>query len=304
MGRKARSKRDPKDAPVSSGSGLNPGPNLPLLALSVIGILLAGYLTWTESAGAALRGCTEGSGCDVVLSSRWGTLMGAPTAQWGLLAYGTLAAIALFVRNTRLHWKLAWTMAFFGVCYSAYLTTVSLTILGATCPYCLSSFALMTTIFGLVTWQRPEMSGFAFPQWAGVRASAAVVLIGLLHLNYTGVIGEPPAVEDPVLRALAVHLSESGAKMYGASWCPHCQAQKAMFGASAHRLPYVECSTGGQGSPQAAICANLGIKIYPTWVINGVRTEETIPTDRLASLTGFQPPAATPAAAPAAAPVP
>lgn len=297
MGRKARSKRDPKDGPVTGVAALMPGPNWPLLALSVIGILLSGYLTWTESAGSALKGCTEGSGCDVVLSSRWGTLLGAPTAQWGLLAYISLASIALFVRNIRLHWTLAWTMAFFGVCYSAYLTTVSLTILGATCPYCLSSFALMTAIFGLLTWQKPAVSALAWPRWLGIRAAAAVVLIGLLHLNYTGVIGEPPAVEDPTLRALAIHLSNSGAKMYGASWCPHCQQQKAMFGASAHRLPYVECSTGGQGSPQAAVCANLGIKIYPTWVINGVRTEETIPTDTLASLTGFQPPAASPAQA-------
>ena len=64
-----------------------------------------------------------------------------------------------------------------------------------------------------------------------------------------------------------------------------------MFGASARRLPYVECSTGGQNSPQTAICSNLNITTYPTWVINGTRTEEVIPIERLVSLTAFKPPA-------------
>ena len=35
-------------------------------------------------------------------------------------------------------------------------TTVSLTMLGGACPYCLTSLALMTVIFALVTFQRPE----------------------------------------------------------------------------------------------------------------------------------------------------
>lgn len=299
MGRQARGKREPKDTPTISRTALRPGPNWALLALSAVGIMLAGYLTWTESAGAALQGCTEGSGCDVVMSSKWGTLMGMPTAQWGLIAYLALAASA-FIKGADRHWRTAWTLAFFGVCYSAYLTTVSLTILGATCPYCLTSFGLMTSIFALVTWQRPTTtSAFSWGQWLSRRAPVAIGLIGLLHLNYTGVIGAPPAVEDPTLRALAIHLSDSGAKMYGASWCPHCQQQKEMFGASAKRLPYVECSSGGPNSPQMAICSNMNIRVYPTWVINGTRTEEVLPIERLSSLTGFKPPAPTPTPAPA-----
>ena len=291
MGRRSREKREPKGQPTTRREVLRAGPNWPLLALSVVGVLLAGYLTWTESVGSALKGCTEGSGCDVVLQSKWGTLLGMPTARWGLLAYIALAGSA-FIKGADRHWRTAWSMAFFGVCYSAYLTTVSLTILGATCPYCLTSFGLMIAIFALVTWQRPETTtAFSWGHWLSRRAPIAIGLIALLHLNYTGVIGAPPAVEDPTLRALAIHLSDSGAKMYGASWCPHCQDQKAMFGASARRLPYVECSTGGQNSPQTAICSNLNITTYPTWVINGTRTEEVLPIERLVSLTAFKPPA-------------
>jgi len=263
-------------------------PNWPLLALSIIGIALAAYLSWTEWTGSSVKGCSVGSSCDVVLSSRWAKLFGLPTAFWGLLAYFTLAGSAFIARADR-HWWLSWNVAFFGVLYSAYLTTVSLTILGAACPYCLTSLALMTSIFGLVTYQRPAtLQNFSWPRWLSKTAPVALAIIVLLHLNYTGVLGEPPKPEDPTQRALAVHLTKSGAKVYGASWCPHCQQQKEIFGASAGRLPYVECSPGGQKAPQASECQAAHIESYPTWVINGKRIEEVLSVKQLAELAGFQ----------------
>jgi len=60
-------------------------------------------------------------------------------------------------------------------------------------------------------------------------------------------------------------LSEKGAKMYGAFWCPHCNDQKAMFGASWKYATYVECSTS-DGQEQLPVCTEAGIKSYPTWV--------------------------------------
>jgi thiol-disulfide isomerase/thioredoxin len=65
---------------------------------------------------------------------------------------------------------------------------------------------------------------------------------------------------------LAQCITDSGAKFYGAFWCPHCQAQKAMFGKSAKKLPYVECSTK-DGKGQTQICIDQDIKSYPTWVL-------------------------------------
>ena len=268
------------------------GPNWPLLALSALGAGLAGYLAWTGWNDAGVAGCTEGSGCDVVLSSRWATLLGVPTALWGLLAYLSLAGTAFIGRADR-HWRWAWTIAFFGVLYSAYLTTISLTVLGATCPYCLTSLALMTAILALITFQLPSpLPGFTWRRWLTVRGPVAAGLIVFLHLNYTGVVGKLPAAEDPAARDLAIHLAQSGAIMYGADWCPHCQDQKALFGAAARRLPYVECSTGGQGSPQTSECRARGIKTYPTWIINGQRYEQLLMLPRLAELTGYRPAAA------------
>ena len=295
MGRKARLKEQQSARTRPQLAAARRRPNWPVLVLSLIGIALTGYLSWADSSGSGLKGCGVDSGCDAVLSSKWATLLGAPTAAWGLLAYGTLAGLA-WRWGTGWRWIATWTVSFLGLMYSVYLTTVSVTLLGATCPYCLTSLAIMTALFAVVTSQRPsaEMPGFTWRRLLLRTVPAAAVAITLLHLNYVGVLGRPPEVEDSFARALALHLSERGAKMYGASWCPHCIEQKELFGASARRLPYVECSPGGQGSRMAAACAAAGIKQYPTWIIGGQRFEEVLTLPRLAELTGFQPPAAGP----------
>ena len=300
MGRKATAKRDPRPE-TRGGEPTWGGPNLPLLALSLVGCALAGYLSYTAFAGAGVQGCAAGSGCDVVLNSRWATLLGLPTAMWGLLTYMALAATA-FIRRMHQQWRLAWPIAFIGVLYSLYLTIVSVTLLGAACPYCLTSLTLMTLIFALVTYQRPAtLPNFSWQRWLQWRAPIAVGLVLFLHLNYMGIVGKAPAAEDPVLRSLAVHLADKGVKMYGADWCPHCQDQKALFGAAAKRLPYVECSMGSQSAGQTSECRTARINTYPTWEIAGKRYEEILTPLRLAELTGFDLAAAAKTATPAPA---
>src|SRR5215207_6305337 len=155
MGKKAQARREASAKPFVPGPRLRPSPNWPLFALSALGMALSGYLAWTAMNGDSVKGCDVGGGCDLVLSSQWATTLGMPTAFWGFLTYTALAAIA-YVQRVDRHWQYAWTVSLFGVLFSAYLTTISLTVLGATCPYCLTSLVLMTAIFALVTTQRPE----------------------------------------------------------------------------------------------------------------------------------------------------
>jgi uncharacterized membrane protein/glutaredoxin len=240
-----------------------------LLALGSLGMVLTGYLASVALLGGAVQGCPAGGGCDIVLTSRWATLLGLPTSLWGFAGYAALAAVA-FVRRADRHWSWAWTLAFFGVCYSVYLTGVSLTILQSACPYCLTSLALMTGILALVAWQRPRET--AHRSWIGLvagRAAVAAVVVFVLHANYVAPEAEPLGPEDPTVRALAEHLKDNGVLFYGASWCPHCQEQKRLFGPSAGRLPYVECNLAGPNAPQAAACNRAGVRTYPTWIING-----------------------------------
>ncbi len=85
---------------------------------------------------------------------------------------------------------------------------------------------------------------------------------------------------------LADHLTETGAKMYGAYWCPHCAAQKDYFGAAASRIPYVECDPAGFGA-QVDLCDSVGIESYPTWIIQGEYYLGAQPLGELAELSGF-----------------
>jgi len=266
-------------------------PNWPLLALSLAGMALTGYLTVVAWAGTEAAYCTAGSGCDLVQESRWATFLGAPVALWGFLTYAALAGIAFRVKNGETHWKFAWTISLVGLAVSLYLTAVSIWVIEATCVYCLTSLGLMAAIFAVVAFQTPRgLPEFRWPGWLAQTGGVAAAVVVGMHLLYGGVIPSSSAPEDPYLRELAEHLSAAEAQFYGASWCPACQRQKELFGNSAHRLPYVECSPGGRNAPPAPQCLARGIDSYPTWIIDGQRFNRVMSAIDLAKITGFRSP--------------
>jgi thiol-disulfide isomerase/thioredoxin len=109
-----------------------------------------------------------------------------------------------------------------------------------------------------------------------------VVAAVLLFIGY----GVWQAMTPGKYDAFAQCLGKNGATFYGAFWCPHCQAQKAMFGKSKDELPYVECSTpDGQGRTQ--VCTDKDINGYPTWeFVDGSRLSGEVPLAQLAEKTG------------------
>lgn len=81
-------------------------------------------------------------------------------------------------------------------------------------------------------------------------------------------------------------LSDKGVKLYGASWCPHCQQQREAFGASQKYLDYIECSTP-DGKSQTAICKDSNITSYPTWELaDGTRLVGTQSLTKLSEISG------------------
>ncbi len=88
------------------------------------------------------------------------------------------------------------------------------------------------------------------------------------------------------LDGFATCIKDSGAIFYGAFWCPHCRDEKALFGRSAKKLPYVECSTPDSNG-QLKSCTDKGIKGYPTWDFkDGTRKAQVLSLEELASITG------------------
>lgn len=260
-------------------------PELPVLWLAVAGLLVTAYLSVTSLSSAAPLFCAPGSECELIQQSRWSFLFGVPVALWGFALYALIALVAGVSRPRLKRWHRLWLLSFFGTLFSLYLTLAGWLALQALCPWCLLSLAIMTAIFGLLTFKRPE-SAPGMP-WAGFLAgqgAMVAVLLVLLHGFYAGWF-QPP--EDPRLRDLAQHLERTGAVYYGASWCPSCQEQNRLFGAAARHLPYVECSPGGRGGVVAFECVANDIGTYPTWVIGNRRFEQLMTPEELARRSRF-----------------
>lgn len=258
--------------------------DVPLLALSLFGMALTAYLSWVALGSAAPAFCAAGSGCDVVQQSPWSRFLGVPVAVWGFLLYALLALVAWRPVARLARWRWAWRLSLAGLAISVYLTAVAALQLQAWCLWCLASLATMLAIFALVAVRRPPGApGGPWPAWWLGSGLVALALVAAMHLNAGGL--QRP--EHPRLRALAEHLTESGAKYYGASWCGNCREQSRRFGASAARLPYVECSPNGRNGGVAFECVSARISGYPTWIIKGRHHVEVLTPEQLAGLSGF-----------------
>mgnify|MGYP001591686400 CR=1 FL=1 len=88
-------------------------------------------------------------------------------------------------------------------------------------------------------------------------------------------------VEASIYDDFAQCLAHQNITMYGAEWCPACQAQKNEFKGAFKYVPYVECPQ----DPQKCLAA--GIEAYPTWIFSsGEKIVGVQPLETLAQKTG------------------
>lgn len=258
-------------------------PDWVLVVLAGLGALLTAYLLLSKGSSPAF--CAEGSSCDIVQASRWSVLFGLPLTLWGLAFYLCTAFAAAAGRQPVQRWRRVFALAVAGVLVSLYLNAISLFVLQAFCLWCLISLALVVAIFVRALMLRPANApAGGWARWAKVHAIVMLPALALIAAAQAGWLS-PPA--DPRLDALAEHLERSGAKYYGAFWCPQCQRQSDLFGRSADKLPYVECSPNGRNSALAVTCVSAGVHSLPTWVIRGQSHTGVLQPDELARLSRF-----------------
>jgi uncharacterized membrane protein/glutaredoxin len=280
-------------------------------AIAAVGAAGTGYLTATKLMQTELA-C--GTGCDKVLNSEWATLFGLPLTLFGCLAYLSMLALAvapLLVnaeKDQELRSKLegwTWPLLFVGATgmtvFSGFLIFFVLaTKLKVLCPYCLAS-ALMSTAMLVLTvlGRRWDDRGKLLFNGAIVATIALVSTLGVYAVpggplsSGTQAAAGPPitTASSPAEIALATHLANTGAKMYGAYWCPHCHDQKQLFGKEAVRkMPYIECAEDGLNS-QTALCKSIPeVKAFPTWQVNGEFLSGTQTLETLALASGYKGP--------------
>lgn len=262
-------------------------PDAWVLALAVIGLLLTGYLTLAAWGDGTPAFCAQGGGCDAIQQSGWSSLLGLPLALWGFGLYALIALAAVTGSTPAVRWRRLSRLTLLGLVISVYLTIVGVVALEATCGWCLASLATMAALFALVHLRRPG-APLGQGSWGNWWLANGLVVLGVvvaLQLVLGGVLDRRP--ENPRVAALAEHLQQTGARYYGASWCGSCARQNRLFGASAPRLPYVECSPQGRGGPTARECTDAGVSSFPSWQVNGLMHPGVQTPQDLARLSGF-----------------
>ncbi len=112
--------------------------------IAVLGIGVAGYLTYVHYAEVEPVCVGGGGGCAIVQASDQSRLAGIPVAVLGLATYLVLVAANLAAGEpARI---LAALLALVGFGFSVYLTIESVTVIEATCQWCLASLGLMTAL--------------------------------------------------------------------------------------------------------------------------------------------------------------
>lgn len=121
-----------------------------IAVLSLLGILIALYLTLYKVGVIGALTCTVGS-CETVNTSRWATFLGLPVAAWGAGAYAALFALSLAGTADRYAGSqtisvLLVAIAAWSVLFSAWLTYLELFVIHAICIWCVTSAVLLVAI--------------------------------------------------------------------------------------------------------------------------------------------------------------
>ncbi|MEM6450840.1 MAG: vitamin K epoxide reductase family protein [Cyanobacteria bacterium P01_D01_bin.105] len=278
--------------------------------IATVGALGTGYLTVLKLQNVSACG----GGCGKVLSSKWADIFGQPLTLLGCLAYLSMLVLAvspllvsadnkdLRVQLEQQTRPLLLLGAVGMTVFSAFLMFVLATDIKAVCPYCIASALMSTAMLVLVVvGNRWEDGGKLVFNGAVIAMLALVATLGLYAAggqlqSSRGTLAQAnagPAIttqSGEAEVALAAHLTEVGAKMYGAYWCPHCHDQKQLFGQTAAKdIPYVECAADGINA-KPGICQAEGITSYPIWKVNGEELRGTQTLESLALASGYEGP--------------
>jgi uncharacterized membrane protein len=118
---------------------------------SIIGLLDAGYLSYSKIFAAKLY-CTPGLGdCASVNASQWSYVFGIPVAYLGFLTYVAILLIVLFGKRIKFIAPYQEYLFFFvtlvGILFSGYLTYIEAAVLHTYCQWCVLSATMMTVLF-------------------------------------------------------------------------------------------------------------------------------------------------------------
>ena len=127
------------------------------LALSVLGLLDAGYQTYTHFSNTGLVGCSaKGDSCVVVQTSSYAWVFGIPVAVLGLAFFVFMVVInSPQAWRTKNPWipRLRLAAVVVGMLFVLYLIYNELIRIGQVCEYCTSVHIITFILFALIVYQ-------------------------------------------------------------------------------------------------------------------------------------------------------
>ena len=126
------------------------------VALTIVGIAIAAYLTYVHYAGIE-PACSTG-GCEVVQTSQWADVYGLPVAVLGLIGYISILGSLLVLRGDAQLFVSA-ALSLVGFLYSGYLTYQELFTIKAICQWCVGSAVILTLLAIVTLWRLLASAG-------------------------------------------------------------------------------------------------------------------------------------------------
>jgi uncharacterized membrane protein len=126
--------------------------------LALLGLCIAGYLTYLHYAGGLPYCIAGGGGCERVQESEYAKLAGIPVAVLGLVAYAGLLVTALVPGPAAA--AAGGGIALAGAAFSAWLLYAQLALIDAVCQWCVANdvviaLAAVAAVWRLRLWEIP-----------------------------------------------------------------------------------------------------------------------------------------------------
>jgi uncharacterized membrane protein len=123
-----------------------------MIGLTLVGLGVAGYLTYVHYSGVTPPCSIKGNPCSQVQKSQYSLLAGVPVALIGLLGYIAILGSLLAPEGERARFTTT-ALILGGFGFSLYLTYRELFTLHKICEWCVSSAVIMAILVCLTLWR-------------------------------------------------------------------------------------------------------------------------------------------------------
>ncbi len=149
----------------SRGLGFRVHPGVVLAVLDLVGLAIAGYLSF-EALSGGLPYCGPLKGCEQVALSPYARIGGIPVALFGVGLSLTLFVLAVAWTRSRGPALLGahYGLSLVGVVFEIYFTYVELFVIGAVCVWCASYGISLVARFLVALWVWLRRDRYAPPR--------------------------------------------------------------------------------------------------------------------------------------------